>query len=83
MKLSVTAGYLQGLADGSGVDVSTPNGKLMENLIKLVAEMAERIEELEKEVADLKEYAEELDSDLGDVEEYLFDDEDEDSFFED
>lgn len=80
MKLSVTAGYLQGLADGSGVDESTPNGKLTASLLKLVAEMAERIEELEKQVEDLSEYAEELDSDLGDVEEYLFADEDDEDY---
>ena len=44
MKLSETAAYLKGLAEGMNIAEATPNDKLITKLLDLVAEMAGTIE---------------------------------------
>ena len=78
MDINEKAAYLKGLYEGFGMGTTTPEGKLIGELINLVGEMAEKINNLEVEAQELRDYCEELDEDLGDVEELLYDDEDED-----
>ena len=75
MTISEKAAYIQGLADGTGIDESTKEGKLILALIDLVGEMADAIADLEEDVDTAFDYCEELDEDLGAVEELLLDDE--------
>ena len=84
MDIKEKAAYLKGLYEGFGLDATKPEGKLINELIALVGEMAEKISILEDEITEVHDYCEELDEDLGDVEEYLceedddFDEDDED-----
>ena len=79
MGITENAAYIKGLAEGLGIDDSTKEGKVIQSLISLVGEMAEKINVLEKQNAELSAYIEEIDQDLGTLEEELFsiDDEDE------
>ena len=81
MKLTEKAAYIQGLADGLGIDESSKEGKLIAALIELTSEMAGVIAEQNEQIDTLHAYIEEIDEDLGDVEEMLYDDAcDEDDF---
>jgi hypothetical protein len=48
--------YLQGLADGLGVDDSTKEGKLLINIIETLQEFADALDELVDDHADLEDY---------------------------
>ena len=76
MTISEKAAYIKGLADGTEIDNSTKEGKLILALIDIVGEMAEAIADLEADVDTAFDYCEELDEDLGAVEELLIEDED-------
>ncbi len=81
MNINEKAAYLKGVFDGSDLDKSAKEVKIIGEMLDLMSKMATRISELEAECAELREYAEELDEDLGAVEEDLYftdDDEDED-----
>jgi hypothetical protein len=79
MTINERSAYIRGLADGVELDVSTKEGKLINALIDLTADMAAKITELEAEVAKAYEYCEELDRDLGSLEEeVMYDDEEDD-----
>ena len=85
MDIMEKAAYIKGLCEGFGIDATKPEGKLFNELIALVAEMAEKINDLEVECQELRDYCEELDEDLGDVEEILYecDEDDDDEDYED
>ncbi|HZK00901.1 MAG TPA: hypothetical protein VFC79_12870 [Tissierellaceae bacterium] len=65
--------YLQGLADGLGVDESTNEGKLIIHLIDVLGEFAEVLDEVMEDQRDLEEYVNFIDEDLADVEEEVYD----------
>ncbi len=67
-----------GLLEGFGIDSKEPVGKVMNELVALVKNMAEQIEALAAECKELRDYIEEVDEDLSFVEDDLYDDEDED-----
>jgi hypothetical protein len=58
------ASYLKGLAEGLGLDNSTPERRLISALIDAVNEMAGEIDEIRNDVAD-------LDDDISDIDEEL------------
>lgn len=78
--------YLQGLADGLGVDESTNEGKLITHIIDILGEFAEVLDEVIEDQRDLEEYVDFIDEDLADVEDELYDvdefDEDDDFDFD-
>ncbi|MBE6667720.1 MAG: hypothetical protein E7607_05385 [Ruminococcaceae bacterium] len=74
MTISEKAAYIKGLADGTEIDNTTKEGKLILALIDIVGEMAEAIADLEADVDTAFDYCEELDEDLGAVEELLIED---------
>ena len=76
--LTEQAAYLKGLFDGSDLDPSSKEGKLIEALIELVGDMADEISSLEDDIAELEGTVDEIDDDLADVEEELFGEYDED-----
>ena len=77
MGISENAAYLRGLCDGYELDKSTKEGKIISEMLTLIADMADKINALEADNKELHEYVEELDHDLGEVEEevYFYDDE--------
>ena len=82
MGISEHAAYIKGAFDFSEIDKNSTEGKIIGELLTLVADMADKINALEADNKELHEYVEELDHDLGEVEEELyFYDDDED--FED
>ncbi len=72
MGITENAAYLKGLFDGYELDKNSKEGKIIGELISLVADMADKIEALEADNKELHEYAEELDSDLGSLEEEFY-----------
>ena len=76
MELKQKAAYIKGLADGLDYDKTTKEGKLIDALIGLCAEMADEITTLGSTVEYLDQYVSEVDEDLGDLEDVVFDDED-------
>lgn len=65
--------YVKGLMDGTELDKTTPEGKVIAALADLCAKMADEIETLRDELDVANEYLEELDADLGEVEELIYD----------
>ena len=79
MGISEHAAYIKGAFDFSEIDKNSTEGKIIGELLTLVADMADKINALEADNKELHEYVEELDHDLGEVEEELyFYDDDED-----
>ena len=80
MGITENAAYLKGLFDGYEIDKTTKEGKIISEMLALMADMADKIAALEADNKELHEYVEELDHDLGEVEEdlYFTDDDDED-----
>ena len=76
MGISEHAAYIKGAFDFSDIDKNSSEGKIISELLTLVADMADKINALEADNKELHEYVEELDHDLGEVEEevYFFDD---------
>ena len=79
MRISEHAPYIKGLFEGSELDKTSKEGRIISELITLVADMSDKICALEADNKELHEYVEELDHDLGEVEEevYFFDDDEE------
>ena len=69
MTIGEKSAYLKGLADGLKLDREKPEGKLIGELIDLVAEIASAVETLDGETGELQDYVDELDQDLGELEE--------------
>ncbi len=76
MGISENAAYLKGLFDGYELDKNSKEGKIIGEMLTLIADMADKINALEADNKELHEYVEELDHDLGEVEEevYFYDD---------
>ena len=84
MGISENAAYIKGLFDGYQIDTNTKEGKIISEMLTLLADMADKINALEADNKELHEYVEELDHDLGEVEEELyFSDDDYEDDYED
>lgn len=75
--------YLQGLADGLGVDESTKEGKLLIHIIDALEEFADVLDELVDDQADLEEYVNYIDEDLADLEDEVYDYDDDEDYDDD
>ena len=80
MGISENAAYLKGLFDGYEIDKNSKEGKIIGEMLTLIADMADKINALEADNKELHEYVEELDHDLGELEEevYFYDDDEDD-----
>ena len=79
MGITEKAAYIKGLCDGYELDKASKEGKIISEMLTLIADMADKINALEADNKELHEYVEELDQDLGAVEEdFYFDDDDDD-----
>ncbi len=73
MKTKEYSSYIKGLIEGSNLDTTTSEGKIINALAELCDQMAAEIETLRDELDVANEYIEELDEDLGSVEEVVYD----------
>ena len=69
--------YLQGLADGLGLDDSK-EGKVIAEMLDVLEDIVEQLAFLREEQDDLMEYVEGIDDDLSDLEDDFYDEDDED-----
>ena len=65
--------YIKGLAEGLKLDTEKNEGKLIEKMLELLADLAAEVESLRNDHEDLNEYVESIDSDLSDLEDVLYD----------
>ncbi len=71
-ELRSKVGYLRGLAEGSGVDDSTKEGKLLQQVIDVLEIVTDQLEELQTNASELLDYTEAIDEDLTDLETEFF-----------
>ena len=83
MTISERVAYLKGLAEGLELDKASKEGKVIDGILDVLADIASAVNSIEERTDTLTDYIEELDEDLGDVEEYLYDDEDFDDMDDD
>jgi hypothetical protein len=76
MKLSEKVSYLRGLVDGMEIDMTTKEGKVLDQVLEVLQATVLYIDDLQDQVDELTELCDSLDEDLGDVEEYLLDESD-------
>lgn len=74
--------YLQGLAEGLGLDRASKEGKLFSAVIDVLDEMSLAIKEVSDNQAEIESYVEAIDEDLGEMEDDIYG-KDEDFDFED
>lgn len=70
--------YLKGLAAGLGMEESSSEGKLFNQLIDVVGALSESVIELQEEFDDLVDYTEAIDEDLNELEDDFYEEELED-----
>lgn len=73
--------YLQGLAEGLGIDEETKEGKLLLHIIDVLEDFTDVIDEIIEDHQDLEEYVEFIDEDLTDVEDELYDFDDDEDYY--
>ena len=83
MSLKEKVAYLKGLAEGSGLNTESKEGKLMVSIIDTLTVMADEIDELIENSLDIGEELDAISEDLADVEKFVFDEDfDEDEFYD-
>ncbi len=74
MRVTESAAYLKGLAEGLDIDASTKEGKMIYKMLDVIVEMADRITALEDENDELYSYIEEMGEDIVAIEDDLYGD---------
>ena len=69
--LSDRVSYLQGLAEGLKLDTEKSEGKLIEKILELLADVSKEIDSLRDDHEDLSAYVEAIDNDLSDLEDAI------------
>lgn len=83
MTISEKVAYLKGLAEGLNLDVDkSKEGKLISVMIGILEEIGLSIEDLEENALALGEEIDVLSDDLADVESVVFDEDEDDDYFE-
>ena len=75
--------YLEGLAEGLGVNESTNDGKLLMQIIEVLGDFTDVLEDMVEDQIGLEEYVTFIDEDLSDLEDEIYDDYDEFDEYED
>lgn len=80
-ELTNRASYLTGLAEGLKLDTEKPEGKLIDEMLKLISEMAEALEAIDDEQAFVADKLDEMEEVIDIIGENVFgDDEDDDVY---
>lgn len=72
--LRARVAYLQGLVEGMELTTGSREGRIISEIIDVMAEFADAISDLSENQSDMEDYVEDLDSDLTDLEEHLLED---------
>ena len=72
--LSDRVSYLKGLAEGLKLDTEKNEGKLIEKILELLADMTEEMAAMHSDHDELSEYVEAIDNDLSDLEDAVMGD---------
>ena len=74
MRVTESAAYLKGLAEGLEVNQETKEGKLILKMLEVIDEMAVRINDLEDDLDELYDYVAEMDTNVREIEDDLYGD---------
>ena len=74
--LSDRVSYLKGLAEGLKLDTEKSEGKLIEKILEVLADITAEIASIRADHDDLSSYVEAIDNDLSDLEDTLLEDDD-------
>ena len=69
--------YVQGLADGLGLEESSKEGQILLELVDVVAELAEVVDD---KFEDMESYVDVVEEDLAELEDYVYEDDDFDDY---
>ena len=69
--------YVQGLADGLGIEDTSKEGQILLELVDVVAELAEVVDE---KFEDLESYVDVVEEDLAELEDYVYEEDDFDDY---
>lgn len=90
MTITEKAAYIKGLVDGMELDETAKETKIIKALVDIIDDMALSIADAEDDIAvladeidDIEEHLEAVDVDLADVEEIVYEEYDEDDYFDD
>lgn len=72
MRVTESAAYLKGLAEGLEIDNNTKEGKIITKMLDVIEELAARVNELEDEADELYSYIEEMGEDIISIEDDLY-----------
>ncbi|MEG0075257.1 MAG: transcriptional regulator [Eubacterium sp.] len=76
--------FIEGLAEGLELDVTTKEGKVLDRIIEVLGDITDALDGLVEAQDDLEDYAEMIDDDLTDLEEFILDednwDDDDDTY---
>jgi ribosomal protein S27E len=75
--------YLKGLAEGLALDTASREGKLLNQIVSILSDLAEEVDKLREAQQDLQEYVSALDESVGELEEDYYGGEGEDDEEED
>ena len=81
--LSDRVSYLKGLAEGLKLDTEKSEGKLIEKILEVLADITAEIASIRADHDDLSSYVEAIDNDLSDLEDAVLEDDDSDYSDED
>lgn len=80
--LNEKVAYIKGFLKGSNLDLTTPEGRALKEIVDVLEEIAEEIENLKEEQAEIAEYVDTLDEDLSELEEDFYGENEEEAFLE-
>lgn len=70
--------YIQGLADGLGVDTTSNEGRIIDKILDVLGDITDALDGVAEAHDELEDYVEMIDDDMTDLESYLLDYEDDD-----
>ena len=85
MNIAEKVAYIQGLADGMEIDFATKEGKILNAVLDVLGDIADKLDEIEENAYDIGDELDALSDDLADVEDVIFgeDEDDDDDDFDD
>src|SRR3712207_6864674 len=70
--------YINGLVDGLDIDLQSKEGRIIKELINVLADVAEEIEEIKDAQNDIQDYMDNIDENINLLEDEIYDDDFED-----
>lgn len=83
MTLTERVAFLRGLMEGSEVDGTTKEGRILKEMLEILDDLALTVTDVENDVAELSEQVDAIDEDLSAVEDDVYEDEDDECDCED